>query len=154
MMSKKTGSALPTREEIFREKGRNYVPCYTNSCPLKDRCLHAAILPYTQNTSPVIRSINLGFEGAQTEKCMMYRSSEPIRMVVGLSRLYYDMPSHLERSFKHHLIGRYGRKRYYEYHNGSRPLPPGEETFIRHLLKTGGWTEEPQFDGYVEDFEW
>ena len=121
---------------------------------MKDRCLHAVMRPYVQSSSPVIRSINLGFEGAETEKCMMYRSSEPIRMAVGLTRLYSDMPGRMERAFKGHLISRYGRKRYYEYHNGTRPLPPVEEAFIRHLLKTGGWTEEPQFDGYVEDFEW
>ena len=52
---------------------------------MKDHCLHAVLSPYATDTSPTVRAINLSFEGAETEKCIMYRSSEPISMAVGLS---------------------------------------------------------------------
>ena len=104
MFQKRPAPEPPTREEIFRKKGKSYVPCYSSTCPMKDHCLHAVLSPYATDTSPTVRAINLSFEGAETEKCIMYRSSEPISMAVGLSTIYDDMPSRLERYVKHDLI--------------------------------------------------
>ena len=154
MFQKKPASEPLTREEIFKEKGKSYTPCYSSTCPMKDHCLHAVLSPYAMGTSPTIRTINLAFEGAETEKCIMYRSSEPISMAIGLSTIYRDMPSRLEHYVKQNLINKYGRKRYYEYHNGARPFPPAEEIYLKNLLKSIGWTQGPQFHGRIEDYEW
>ena len=70
---------------------------------------------------------------------------------VGLSTVYYDMPGRMERAIKNHLIHVYSRKRYYEYHNGTRPMTPDVERYVRQTLKAYGWTQEPTFRGYVED---
>lgn len=154
MIRKKPALPSPTREEIFKEKGKSYVPCFSSDCPMKDHCLHAVLKPYARRTSPTIRTINLAFEGAETEHCLMYRSSEPVSMAVGLSTIYHDMPGRLERAVKQNLINKYSRKRYYEYHNGTRSYPPEEETYLRNYLKSIGWNQEPQFHGRIEDFEW
>lgn len=155
LMTKKNPlSAIPSRDELFREKGQSYTPCYSGVCPMKDRCLHAVLSPYAQTTSPTIRTVNLHFPGAETAQCMMFRSSEPIRMPVGLHPMYHDMPGHLERTIKNLLIKRYSRKRYYEYHNGTRPLPPAEEAYVRQLLIDQGWHQEPHFASYEEDYLW
>ena len=55
---------------------------------------------------------------------------------------------------KRHLIGVFSRKLYYEYHNGTRPLPPDAEAYVRSTLRHFGWTEEPAFAGYVEEYLW
>ena len=154
MIRKKPAPEPPTREEIFKEKGKSYVPCYSSSCPMRSHCLHAILRPYALSSSPTIRTINLAFEGAETEKCLMYRSSEPVSMAVGLSTIYHDMPGWMEREIKNNLINKYSRKRYYEYHNGTRPFPPAEEAFLRGYLKSLGWAQEPQFHGRMEAFEW
>ena len=48
----------------------------------------------------------------------------------------------------------YSRKRYYEYHNGTRPLTPDVERYVRQTIANCGWSQEPQFSGYVEEFLW
>ena len=78
----------------------------------------------------------------QREGCPLYAKDEPVRMPIGLSTVYYDMPGRMERAIKNHLIHVYSRKRYYEYHNGTRPMT------------AYGWTQEPQFGGYVEEYLW
>ena len=40
------------------------------------------------------------------------------------------------------------------YRNGSRLIPPALQEAIRNLFRDNGWTEEVQFDGYVEDYDW
>ena len=49
------------------------------------------------------------------------------------------MPGRIERSIKNHLIHAYSRKRYYEYHNGTRPLTPDVERYVREVIKSYGW---------------
>ena len=72
----------------------------------------------------------------------------------GIVTMYYNMPERMERAIKNHLINVYSRKRYYEYHNGTRPLTPDVERYVRQTLKSHGWTEEPAFKGYVEEYLW
>ena len=38
--------------------------------------------------------------------------------------------------------------------NGSRLIPPALQENIRKLFRDNEWTEEVQFDGYVEDYDW
>ena len=71
-----------------------------------------------------------------------------------LYTVYHDMPGRIERAIKNHLIHVYSRKRYYEYHNGTRPMTPDVERYVLQTLKNYGWTQEPQFAGYVEEFLW
>jgi hypothetical protein len=60
----------------------------------------------------------------------------------------------MERAIKNHLINVYSRKRYYEYLNGTRPLTPDVEQYVRQVMINAGWTEEPRFLNYVEEYLW
>ena len=145
---------MTEKEKLIREKANTYVACLSDQCPLREHCLHALVRPYIPQDPYVATTINMANPEMQTEKCPMYRSDQPVRMVSGIAPMYHDMPGWLERRIKKWLILRYSRKRYYEYHNGTRPLPPAEETHIRQLLKGQGWTDEPKFAGYVEELQW
>ena len=69
-------------------------------------------------------------------------------------RIYHDMPGWQERSIKHELIGYYGRKYYYQYHNGSRLITPDVLQQIEAVCLSHGWTAPLHFDDYVEDYAW
>ena len=84
----------------------------------------------------------------------MYRSDEIRRMPVGLTWLCHDMPHWQERVIKGNLIRQFTRSGYYRLRNGSRPITPDVEQYIRQLLKAHGITQEPHFDGYIEDYVW
>jgi len=59
-----------------------------------------------------------------------------------------------ERIIKGNLMRRFTHTGYYRYRNGSRPITPDVEAYIRQLLKGHGITQEPHFDGYVETYVW
>ena len=150
----KTENAPKTREEIFAEKADNYEVCCSETCPLREHCLHHILASYKPKDRIYITCVNLLNPQMQGENCPLFAKDEPIRMPIGLSTIYYDMPGRIERAIKNHLINVYSRKRYYEYHNGSRPMTPDVERYVRQTLKNYGWTQEPQFVGYVEEFLW
>ena len=143
-----------TREEIFAEKADSYPVCFSETCPLREHCLHRILASYKPKARIYITCVNLLNPQMQGDNCPQYRNDEPVRLPVGLSTIYYDMPSRIERAIKNHLINVYSRKRYYEYHNGTRPMTPDVERYIRQTIKNFGWTQEPNFASYVEEYLW
>ena len=152
-MEKKT-KTQKTREEIFAEKADNYPACFSETCPLREHCLHRILTSYKPKDRIYITCVNLQNPQMQGKDCPQFRKDEPIRMPVGLAAIYYDMPGRMERAIKNHLINVYSRKRYYEYHNGTRPLTPDVERYVRQVMINAGWTEEPRFLNYVEEYLW
>ena len=144
----------PTREEVFRQKAATYTVCYSTTCPNRDHCLRSLLSPYVPQDKMVCTSISLSHPKTQQADCPMFRSDQPVRMAQGFIDLYYDIPGRLEVAIKQHLISTFGRKRYYQYRNGSRLIPPETEQYIRKTLLRYGWTAEPQFDAFVEEYQW
>ena len=141
-------------EERFREKATTYVVCYSAACPRRDHCLRSILSRYVAPERRLVNSINLNNPATQRDDCPEYRDDQPHRMPYGLMPLYHDMPRLMERAVKNHLIGVWSRKRYYEYHNGTRPLTPAAEQLLRQTLHSAGWQQEPTFLGYVNEFLW
>ena len=147
-------SQSQTRDEIFRQRAQTYVVCNSVECPLREHCLHAILSHYAPENELVRVSINLNNPEMQREDCPMYRVDEPCRMPVGFTKLYYDMPGRLERAIRDQLYSAISHRMYYEYRNGTRPIPPEFEQIIRDTLLKNGWKEEPCFDGYTEEYIW
>jgi len=145
---------MKKREELFREKAEKYVVCHSERCPLREHCLRAILSHYVPENRPVTTSVNLNNPLVQTEQCSFYRSDEIRRMPVGLTWLCHDMPGWQEHVIKGNLMRHLTRTGYYRYRNGSRPITPDVEAYIRQLLKAHGITQEPHFDGYTEDYVW
>ena len=144
-----------TREQLFAEKAdKSYTICYSHACPLRQHCLRWQLRDYTPKDRRIANCVNLNNPAMQTDTCPMYRSDQPIRMPLGLSNMYYDMPGHLERSLKHHLIDHFNRRVYYDYHSARQPLPPEHEQYIRPAALSFGWHEPLKFNGYVEKYLW
>ena len=72
--------------------------------------------------------------------------------LMGLHGSAYGQAS--QEVIKANLIRHLTRTGYYRYRNGSRPVTPDVEAYIRQLLKAHGITQEPHFDGYTEDYVW
>ena len=153
-MSKQIGTHTKSREEQFRKMATSGAVCQSEICPLREHCLRSLLRDYVPENYPLVTDVNLRNPEMQKEDCPRYCPDEPVRLPLGLTRMYYDMPGHLERTIKNHLIALFSRKRYYEYHNGRRPITSDAERIIRQTLLTYGWQHEPVFDGYAEEYLW
>ena len=140
------------KEELFHEMAKNEAVCQSLECPMKKYCLRSILMNYVPENYPVVTAVNLRNPMTQNAPCPKYCSVEPVRMPLGLKRMYHDMPGRLERAIKNHLINLTNRKLYYEYHNGSRPITPDVEQLIRQTLHDFGWQQQPVFDDYTEEY--
>ena len=151
----KKQTIYPNREKIFAEKAdKGYAVCHTQTCPLREHCLHHLLCSYTPKDRLYTSCTNLNHPLMQTEKCPVYLNDQPVRMPLGISKIYYDMPARIANPLKQLLIHHFNRKRYYEYHFGRRPLPPAHEQYIRDVIARYGWNHPIEFNDYVEDYLW
>ena len=144
-----------TREQLFAEKAaKSYAICHSQTCPLREHCLRWLLLAYVPKDRRLTACVNLNNPAMQTETCPMYRNDQPVRMPLGIAKMYYDMPLRISHPLKQFLIQHFNRKRYYEYHSGYKPVPPDHEQFIRQTILRFGWTAPIEFGSYVEDYLW
>nr|MCR5578414.1 DUF6078 family protein [Prevotella sp.] len=124
-----------TREQLFAEKAaKSYAICHSQTCPLHGHCLRWLLLAYVPKDRRLTACVNLNNPAMQTETCPMYRNDQPVRMPLGIAKMYYDMPLRIAHPLKQFLIQHFNRKRYYEYHSGYKPVPPDHEQFIRQTI--------------------
>ena len=140
------------REEKFREIATKATICQSQHCPIGEHCLRHILKDFVPEHYPTVSAVHLGNPKMQTADCPQFRPDEPVRMPLGLKRMYYDMPRHLERTIKSRLISLFSLKRYYQYHGGRRPVTPDVEQIIRQTLLASGWTQDPVFDDYTEEY--
>ena len=143
-------------KELLIEKAKEgYTVCYVEGCPLCNQCMRWLVGQHVPHTASSYRCVNPHFKGVATAECPMYRSDQKIRFARGMTHTFTgDMPKRLEPAVRNGIIRLTNRTYYFEYRNGSRPIPPALQQAIRDLFRSNGWTGEVTFDGYEEDYDW
>ena len=143
-------------KELLIEKAKEgYTVCYVEGCPLCNQCMRWLVGQHVPHTASSYRCVNPHFKGVATAECPMYRSDQKVRFAKGMTHTFTgDMPKRLEPAVRNGIIRLTNRTYYFEYRNGSRPIPPALQQAIRDLFRSNGWTGEVTFDGYEEDYDW
>ena len=93
------------REEVFKEKAdKGYGICHSQTCEQRGHCLHALLCSYVPQDRYYTTCVNLNNPLMQTAHCPAYLSDQPVRMPLGISNIYYDMPARIASPLKQHLI--------------------------------------------------
>ena len=143
------------KELLIKKAKEGYTVCYVNECPLRTQCLRWQVGQHVPNTNSTYNCVNPHFEGVATDNCPMYRSDQKVRFAKGMLHIFNgDMPKRVEPAVRYGVIRLTNRTYYFEYRNGSRLIPPALQEAIRDLFRENGWTEDVQFGGYVEDYDW
>jgi hypothetical protein len=90
----------------------------------------------------------------KANKCALYREKKHVRYAKGMMHFYNEMTRSQEIGIKHRLIVHYGRRQYYEYRRGERLISPEMQAFIGQVCKEHGYTKEPHYDGWQDDYAW
>lgn len=147
-------SASQLQEEAFREKEEHYLVCFTEVCPLREQCLRWLVGKYADDTRLVYTSVNLRNPKIGGEHCAMFRKNQRVMMKIGLTRLYHEMPTYMERGIRQHLIRIWGRRQYFDMRRGDRLITPQQQQDVVDVCRLHGWTGPIVFDGEREDWLW
>ena len=143
-----------TEKEIFSHKAPNYLLCFINECPRRASCLRWLVGQELQSNDYNILSVNPMHPEVKANKCALYREKKHVRYAKGMMHFYDEMTRSQEIGIKHRLIVHYGRRQYYEYRRGERLISPEMQAFIGQVCKEHGYTKEPHYDGWQDDYAW
>ena len=143
-----------TEKEIFSHKAPNYLLCFINECPRRATCRRWLVGQELQSNDYNILSVNPMHPEVKANKCALYREKKHVRYAKGMMHFYDEMTRSQEIGIKHRLIVHYGRRQYYEYRRGERLISPEMQAFIGQVCKEHGYTKEPHYDGWQDDYAW
>lgn len=143
-----------TEKEIFSHKAPNYLLCFINEYPRRASCLRWLVGQELQSNDYNILSVNPMHPEVKANKCALYREKKHVRYAKGMMHFYDEMTRSQEIGIKHRLIVHYGRRQYYEYRRGERLISPEMQAFIGQVCKEHGYTKEPHYDGWQDDYAW
>ena len=143
-----------TEKEVFSHKAPNYLLCFINECPRRATCLRWLVGQELQSNEYNILSVNPMHPEVKANKCALYREKKHVRYAKGMMHFYDEMTRSQEIGIKHQLIVHYGRRQYYEYRRGERLISPEMQAFIGQVCKEHGYTKEPHYDGWQDDYAW
>ena len=143
-----------TEKEVFSHKAPNYLLCFINECPRRASCLRWLVGQELQSNEYNILSVNPMHPEVKANKCALYREKKHVRYAKGMMHFYDEMTRSQEIGIKHRLIVHYGRRQYYEYRRGERLISPEMQAFIGQVCKEHGYTKEPHYDGWQDDYAW
>ena len=143
-----------TEKEVFSHKAPNYLLCFINECPRRATCLRWLVGQELQSNDYNILSVNPMHPEVKANKCALCREKKHVRYAKGMMHFYDEMTRSQEVGIKHRLIVHYGRRQYYEYRRGERLISPEMQAFIGQVCKEHGYTKEPHYDGWQDDYAW
>lgn len=142
------------KEESLRAQAAHNIPCFIHECPLHKTCLHWLTGQYYGGDTHIVTCINPYYSTVNSQQCTMYQKDEIVKYAVGMMHIFDAIPYPIARITKKRLINLFSRKRFYEYRNGVRPIPPYEQQQIARVFQEEGWLGEILYDGWKEDYLW
>ena len=132
---------------------KNYLVCFLSDCPMAKECIrHFASLYTDPNT-------HFGFaiypSALKDGKCKYFRKNQIIQGRWGFQTLFMNVRQS-DYAGLHYVIKEYlgGNGTYYKYHHGKRLLTPEQQDWIINLFKQYGYTDNLEFDGTKEIYDW
>ena len=136
------------KKELLKEKvGRGFVPCFNQSCQLREHCLRWQGRDFVDRDAMVVLTVSPLLSG---DACRMYQSDEPVLMAYGFNGLLDRLPRSMGTKLMLGVRSVCCRTYAYEYRNGQRPMTPTLQRHIETLCKEMGWEGDVKFDSYVE----
>ena len=142
------------KEESLRAQAAHNIPCFIHECPLHETCLHWLTGQYYGGDTHIVTCVNPNYSTVNSQQCTMYQKDEIVKYAVGMMHIFDAIPYPIARITKKRLINLFSRKRFYEYRNGVRPIPPYEQQQIARVFQEEGWQGEIVYDGWKEDYLW
>ena len=142
------------KEERLREQAPHCIPCFMNECPLHGTCLHWLTGRYHTGEHHIVTCINPSYPNVNTNQCTLYHKDDIVTYAIGMMHIFDIVPYPIARHVKKRLINLFSRKRFYEYRNGDRPIPPQAQQQITRIFNEEGWDGEIKYDGWEEDYLW
>ena len=141
-------------ETSSRPMPKTYRLCVKTDCPRAAECLRNIALAMVSPDELSIQVINPVYLSTIEGDCPMFRSAEKVRYARGFVRMLSGLTVAQANVLRQTLEHDFGHTRYFRLRAGERLIDPATQEHIRQAMVQIGVTNLPDFDAYVEDYDW
>ncbi len=133
---------------------KTYRLCVKTDCPRAAECLRNIALAMVSPDELSIQVINPVYLSTIEGDCPMFRSAEKVRYARGFVRMLSGLTVAQANVLRQTLEHDFGHTRYFRLRAGERLIDPATQEHIRQAMVRIGVTDFPDFDAYVEEYDW
>jgi hypothetical protein len=141
-------------ETFSRPMPKTYRLCIKTDCPRAAECLRSIALAMVSPDEQCIQVINPAYLSTIEGDCPVFRSAEKVRYARGFVKMLSGLTVTKANLLRQTLEHDFGHARYFRLRAGERLIDPATQEHIRQAMVRIGITDLPDFDAYVEEYDW
>ena len=141
-------------ETSSRPMPKTYRLCVKTDCPRAAECLRSIALAMVSPDEQSIQVINPAYLATIEVDCPVFHSAEKVRYARGFVKMLSGLTVSQANLLRQTLEHDFGHARYFRLRSGERLIDPDTQEHIRQAMVRIGITDLPDFDAYVEEYDW
>ena len=141
-------------ETSSRPMPKTYRLCIKTDCPRAAECLRNIALTMVSPDEQCIQVINPAYLSTIEGDCPVFHSAEKVRYARGFVKMLSGLTVAQANALRQTLEHDFGHARYFRLRSGERLIDPATQEHIRQAMVRIGITDLPDFDAYVEEYDW
>ena len=141
-------------ETFSRPMPKTYRLCVKTDCPRAAECLRSIAMAMVSPDEQCIQVITPAYLSTIEGACPVFHSSEKVRYARGFVKMLSGLTVTQANLLRQTLEHDFGHARYFRLRSGERLIDPATQEHIRQAMVRIGITELPDFDTYVEEYDW
>ena len=133
---------------------KTYRLCVKTDCPCAAECLRSIALAMVSLDEQSIQIINPVYLSTIEGDCPVFRSAEKVRYARGFVKMLSGLTVAQANLLRQTLEHDFGHTRYFRLRAGERLIDPATQEHIRQAMVRIGVADLPNFDAYVEEYDW
>ena len=141
-------------ETSSRPMPKTYRLCIKTDCPRAAECLRSIAMAMVSSDEQSIQVINPAYLSTIEGDCPVFHSAEKVRYARGFVKMLSGLTVTQANLLRQTLERDFGHARYFRLRSGERLIDPATQEHIRQAMVRIGITNLPDFDAYVEEYDW
>ena len=141
-------------ETSSRPMPKTYRLCVKTDCPRAAECLRSIAMAMVSPDEQCIQVINPAYLSTIEGDCPVFHSAEKVRYARGFVKMLSGLTVTQANLLRQTLERDFGHARYFRLRSGERLIDPATQEHIRQAMVRIGITNLPDFDAYVEEYDW
>ena len=144
----------PNEIAVVRPMPKTFKLCVKADCPHAAECLRHVALTLATPDMQTITIINPAYLASVKGECPVFYSATPVRYAQGFVKMLSTLTVAQANMFRIKLESYFGHTLYFRLRSGKRLIDPAAQAHIHQVMTELGVNPLPDFDAYVEAYNW
>ena len=144
----------PNEIAAVRPMPKTFRLCVKGDCPRAAECLRHVALSLVSPDEQTIPVINPAYLAATEGDCPVFHSATPVCYARGFVKMLSTLTVTQANALRVRLESHFGHTLYFRLRSGKRLIAPAEQAHIRQVMTELKVHPLPDFDAYVEAYNW